>query len=91
MWLCRHQEALAAERETSKSQRQLLQDVQGKSEQTIVSLQKQLKQEADNNIAIGKVHRLRDTFANLAVLCRTILYAAAYSLGSNAFPAGMPQ
>ena len=68
VWLCRHQEALAAERETSKSQRQLLQDVQSKSEQTILSLQKQLKQEADNNMAIGKVYLPRFAFANPAVL-----------------------
>ena len=42
-------------------------------------------------MAIGKVYFPTFNVANPAVLCRTKLLEAAYSLRSNTYPAGMPQ
>ena len=74
---------LAAERVTS-SERQLLQDAQSKAEQTILSLQKQLKQEADNSRGIAKVHLPVFSFVIQAVLCRTSSAEAVYLLAVHA-------
>jgi hypothetical protein len=48
----------------TSSERQLLQNAQSKSDQAVLALQKQLKQEADNSRAIAKVHLPVFSFLN---------------------------
>ena len=81
--ICRHEAEAAELRTTSSAQSQLLQAAKDEADLTILSLRKQLQQEADQNRATNQVH------VATAITLAAVLWYCHVHFATDTFTAAM--